>query len=98
MPGRRDARSVSILLEPAVAQPSGWRFRRGVQTTSRAYRAPAFDDGLVSRPRLVRRLAGNPQARLAVLVAPAGYGKSTVLSEWAACDPRPFAWISLDDA
>ena len=30
---------------------------------------------------------------LALLVAPAGYGKTTLLSEWAAHDPRPFAWI-----
>ena len=32
-----------------------------------------------------------------VVVAPAGYGKTTVLSEWDAADPRPFAWITLDD-
>ena len=30
-------------------------------------------------------------------MAPAGYGKTTLLSEWAACDGRPFAWISLDE-
>jgi len=30
-----------------------------------------------------------------LLVAPAGYGKTTVLSEWAACDGRRFAWIDL---
>lgn len=29
------------------------------------------------------------------LVAPAGYGKSTLLCEWAACDPRPFAYLEL---
>ena len=31
-----------------------------------------------------------------LLVAPAGYGKTTLLSEWAACDGRRFAWIDLD--
>jgi LuxR family transcriptional regulator, maltose regulon positive regulatory protein len=30
-----------------------------------------------------------------LLVAPAGYGKTTLLSEWAACDGRRFAWIDL---
>jgi len=30
---------------------------------------------------------------LALLVAPAGYGKTTLLAEWAEDDPRPFAWI-----
>ena len=30
-----------------------------------------------------------------LLIAPAGYGKTTLLSEWAACDGRRFAWIDL---
>ncbi|MDP9228979.1 MAG: LuxR C-terminal-related transcriptional regulator [Actinomycetota bacterium] len=30
-------------------------------------------------------------------MAPAGYGKTTVLSEWAERDSRPFAWLTLDD-
>jgi LuxR family maltose regulon positive regulatory protein len=34
---------------------------------------------------------------LAVLVAPAGYGKTTLLSEWATCDGRPFAWVTVDE-
>jgi LuxR family maltose regulon positive regulatory protein len=38
-----------------------------------------------------------PGAAVAVLVAPAGYGKTTLLSEWAERDPRPFAWLTLDD-
>jgi LuxR family transcriptional regulator, maltose regulon positive regulatory protein len=32
-----------------------------------------------------------------LLAAPAGYGKSTVLSQWAEADGREFAWITLDD-
>jgi LuxR family maltose regulon positive regulatory protein len=30
------------------------------------------------------------------LVAPAGYGKTTLLARWAEADPRPFAWVALD--
>jgi LuxR family maltose regulon positive regulatory protein len=45
----------------------------------------------------VRRLLGAPGAAVAVLVAPAGYGKTTLLAEWAERDPRPFAWLTLDD-
>ena len=33
---------------------------------------------------------------LALVVAPAGYGKTTALAEWAARDPRPFAWLVLE--
>jgi LuxR family transcriptional regulator, maltose regulon positive regulatory protein len=32
-----------------------------------------------------------------VLTAPAGYGKTTVLAQWAVRDSRPFAWVSVDD-
>ena len=53
--------------------------------------------GLVPRPRLVQRLidAGNPP--VALLLAPAGYGKTTLLREWEECDPRPFAWVRLGE-
>jgi LuxR family transcriptional regulator, maltose regulon positive regulatory protein len=49
----------------------------------------------VPRPRLVRRLSEARDAPFVLLVAPAGYGKTTLLSEWAACDGRRFAWIDL---
>jgi LuxR family transcriptional regulator, maltose regulon positive regulatory protein len=38
-----------------------------------------------------------PSAPLVLLVAPAGYGKTVLLSEWAAHDERPFAWVELRD-
>jgi LuxR family transcriptional regulator, maltose regulon positive regulatory protein len=49
--------------------------------------------GLVARPRLVERLLAARARPLAILVAPAGYGKSTLLREWEAADPRHFAWL-----
>ena len=57
---------------------------------------PAFRAGLVPRGRLVARLTAARDAPLALLVAPVGYGKTTVLAEWAEEDARPFAWIALD--
>jgi LuxR family transcriptional regulator, maltose regulon positive regulatory protein len=50
----------------------------------------------VPRERLVRRLVDDRASPVALIVAPAGYGKTTVLCEWAACDGRPFAWVTLD--
>ena len=32
----------------------------------------------------------------ASVIAPAGYGKTTLLGQWAETDPRPFAWVALD--
>ena len=31
------------------------------------------------------------------VVAPAGYGKSTLLAQWSESDPRHFAWLSIDE-
>jgi LuxR family transcriptional regulator, maltose regulon positive regulatory protein len=61
------------------------------------HRRPPLKEGLVDRPRLVRRLVGSSDLPLALLVAPAGYGKTTVLSQWAEQDGRPFAWVTLDE-
>jgi LuxR family transcriptional regulator, maltose regulon positive regulatory protein len=52
--------------------------------------------GLVDRERLVRRLLDARDVPVILLVAPAGYGKTTLLSQWAERDERPFAWVSLD--
>jgi len=37
-------------------------------------------------------------ADVIAIAAPAGYGKSALLAEWSAADPRPFAWVSVDAA
>ena len=81
-------------MEPAstAVLPAGHRFRR--RDTARR-RPPTRPRGLVVRKRLVRRLSEARDAPLVLLVAPAGYGKTTLLSEWAACDGRRFAWIDL---
>ena len=64
-------------------------------TCERRRLRPPFGPGLVPRERLVARLAGARDVPLALLVAPAGYGKTTVLAQWAQTDARPFAWVSL---
>ena len=51
--------------------------------------------GAVSRAGLVEA-ARSSDCRLVAVTAPAGYGKSTFLAEWAAAEDRPVAWVSLD--
>jgi LuxR family maltose regulon positive regulatory protein len=51
----------------------------------------------VSRTVLVNRLRANTEAAVVALSAPAGYGKTTLLAQWADRDPRPFIWISIDE-
>jgi LuxR family maltose regulon positive regulatory protein len=50
---------------------------------------------LVSRPRLVDQL--NPPNSLTFILAPAGYGKTTLLSTWLETCRLPNAWLSLDE-
>jgi LuxR family maltose regulon positive regulatory protein len=53
---------------------------------------------LVSRPRLVQQLEQGLKRRLTLVSAPAGYGKTTLLSEWRQTWPdEPVAWLSLDE-
>jgi len=52
---------------------------------------------LVLRDALVGALLAC-RTPLVVVSAPAGYGKSTVLSQWAAAERRPTAWLQLDAA
>ncbi len=53
--------------------------------------------GLVLRPRLVERLNQAFQHKLTLVCAPAGYGKTTLLSAWVEQCGCPAAWISLDE-
>jgi LuxR family transcriptional regulator, maltose regulon positive regulatory protein len=57
---------------------------------------PSLRAGLVRRTGLVNRLRSSPDARVFTIAAPAGYGKTTLLGQWAHADSRPFAWVSLD--
>lgn len=52
---------------------------------------------LVSRPRLVDRLNIGLDKKLTLIAAPAGYGKTTLLSEWIPQSPRCVTWLSLDE-
>lgn len=50
----------------------------------------------VSRSRLLES-ATLRGSRVVAVAAPAGYGKSSMLAEWAAAEARPVAWVSLDE-
>jgi LuxR family transcriptional regulator, maltose regulon positive regulatory protein len=63
---------------------------------SKLYR-PAIRPGVVPRPALLTRLRAARSIPTVAVVAPAGYGKTTLLGLWAQDDDRPFAWLSLDE-
>jgi LuxR family maltose regulon positive regulatory protein len=59
---------------------------------------PAPRAGLIPRASLQSRLQEGVQARLSVLDAPAGFGKTTLLTQWrAAVGATQVAWVALDE-
>src|SRR3954463_16360623 len=59
---------------------------------------PALGTRSVQRPRLRNALDKARNARLALVVAPAGWGKSTLLAQWLCDGGVPCGWLSLDAA
>ncbi len=53
--------------------------------------------GLVPRTELVAQLQASRTVPLLTVIAPTGYGKTTLLAQWAAKDRRHFAWVTLDE-
>ena len=57
---------------------------------------PATRPNLVSRPQLIAKILNGFQGTLTLVSAPAGFGKTTLLSQGAAVCKHPIAWVSLD--
>src|SRR5437588_9165713 len=77
----------------------GSRWRREKVTpilTTKLY-IPPLRPNVVSRPRLLERLNEGLHRKLTLISAPAGFGKTTLVSEWVEGIERPTAWLSLDE-
>ena len=61
-------------------------------------RPPLIRPGTVRRSSLLERLAQGDSRPVVSVVAPAGYGKTTLLSQWAEGNGQAFAWVSVDEA
>jgi LuxR family maltose regulon positive regulatory protein len=57
--------------------------------------APLPRPGTVAKADMIAWLCAS-RSPLVSVVAPAGYGKTTLLGRWAEADQRPFAWVALD--
>ncbi|GAB5426394.1 MAG: LuxR C-terminal-related transcriptional regulator [Crocinitomicaceae bacterium] len=64
--------------------------------TTKLY-TPTTRSQTVSRTHLIDRLNQGLQARLTLICAPAGFGKTTLISEWLSQSDHPSAWLSLDE-
>ncbi len=70
---------------PPAVDLAGWKLR-----------LPASRTGTVYRAALVDRLMGESDATVVSITGPPGYGKSTLLSQWAERAQQPVAAVSLD--
>src|SRR5919206_640527 len=79
-----------------MAEPTTWP-SLGVLAVTKL-QAPGRRSALVRRDALVGMLASARHAKLTLISAPAGAGKTTVLAEWHdhPDEDRAFAWLSLD--
>jgi LuxR family transcriptional regulator, maltose regulon positive regulatory protein len=64
--------------------------------TTKLYTPPPRPNEVV-RSRLIARLNEGLHRRLTLICAPAGFGKSTLVSAWVGGCGRPAAWLSLDE-
>jgi LuxR family maltose regulon positive regulatory protein len=101
-------RTVTTLEAPEPHTGDGGPTRRHRAGSGRVTSLDAFADPLkITRPRrrpgqvdrtgLVSRLTAAADCSLVLVAAPAGYGKSTSMALWVEADPRPTAWVSLDE-
>lgn len=72
---------------------------RGLSLLETKLYRPQWRSGRVSRPRLVKRLQEGMDRKLTLISAQAGFGKTTLLTEWLAADAlrlqQRVGWVSL---
>src|SRR5438067_4041241 len=76
---------------------SGWRREKVTPILATKLYIPRLRPNVVSRPRLIERLNEGLHRKLTLIAAPAGFGKTTLVSAWVADCDRQVAWLSLDE-
>ena len=71
--------------------------RPGFELAASKLRRPVVRPGSVRRLALLDRLGRGPTGPVVSVVAPAGYGKTTLLAQWAEANGQAFAWVSVDE-
>jgi LuxR family maltose regulon positive regulatory protein len=72
------------------------REESGIFLTTKLY-IPQARQKAVLRKDLIECLNVGKNRKLSLVCAPAGFGKTTLVSEWIACCDLPVAWLSLDE-
>jgi LuxR family maltose regulon positive regulatory protein len=84
------------MAEPLATAPVGVAAsQQALLLTTKLYR-PHPQQGFVARPRLVDRMEEALARGVVLVCAPAGFGKTNLLADWARRGRHPVAWLSLD--
>ena len=86
----------SPMAELSAAAPAGVAASERDVLLATKLHVPRPRKGFVARPRLVGALDEGLAGRLILVCAPAGFGKTALVADWARSGKRPVAWLSLD--
>ena len=84
------------MAERPVAAPAGMTAPERDALLATKLHMPSPRPGLVLRPRLAGQLDEGLTRGVILVCAPAGYGKTAVLADWARRSEHPAGWLSLD--
>jgi len=97
--GDSDARSRDS--QPPAGRPPARAQRRAsspaIVLVTTKLRHPVLRPGTVGRPRLIDLLAPGKLSPVVSVVAPPGFGKTTLLAQWAEQGGQAFAWVSVEE-
>jgi LuxR family maltose regulon positive regulatory protein len=84
------------MAEPATTSPPAAGVAERDLLLATKLHLPRARPGFLARPRLLERLTDGAARELTLVCAPAGFGKTALLADWARGSHRPVAWLSLD--
>jgi LuxR family transcriptional regulator, maltose regulon positive regulatory protein len=84
------------MAEPSTTTPVATAAAERDRLLATKLHVPRPRPGFLARPRLLERLTEGTASKLTLVCAPAGFGKTSLLGDWARHSQRPVAWLSLD--
>jgi hypothetical protein len=85
------------MAEPARTRPPAASVAERDALLATKLHLPRPHPGFLARPRLLERLDESTARELTLVCVPAGFGKTTLLADWARTGQTPVAWLSLDE-
>ena len=96
--GSMDSRGSDVIGSAARSVDGVGEFAQRAVLLATKLHVPAIGGRLVDRPALLEALSAGRRRKLTLLSAPAGWGKTTLLAQWASAagEDQRFGWLSLD--